>query len=290
LRSDYQFVDSQQSGYLRVLSFSPINNQIHVTTYSPNQSKYLSDSSNDFYLPYTMVGVPDFAYIGSTTIPSGSPASISWPGRSGSTAYEWYAVADNGGAASASSPTWSFTTATNVQSIPLELGWNLVSFSLHPTNTLVANVLASVAPNYDLVYAWNATVSTDNWLRADNIPASPDTLINLDEKMGFWIHMTSADSLDVVGSTPTTTDIPLAITAGGWNLVGYPSAALDRALPGAMTTHSNLVYAYHAADTADQWKLYDRNGLPYANDLDYLRGGWGYWILVTANEPWTIPY
>ena len=39
LRSDYQFVDGQQSGYLRIMRFSPADNTIHVSTYSPTQDK-----------------------------------------------------------------------------------------------------------------------------------------------------------------------------------------------------------------------------------------------------------
>ena len=77
LRSDYQFVDSQQSGYLRILRFSPANDLIYVTTYSTNQLKYLTDATNQFNLPYgSMVGVADFAFIGSTTVLSGSDATV----------------------------------------------------------------------------------------------------------------------------------------------------------------------------------------------------------------------
>ena len=88
-----------------------------------------------------------------------------------------------------------------------------------------------------------------------------NTLRNLDETMGFWIHMTAADTLDVVGTAPTTTNIALLDNAGGWNLVAYPSVA-DRQLPAALSDHGvgtdfSLVYAYHANDTADPWKLFD---------------------------------
>ena len=168
-------------------------------------------------------------------------------------------------------------------SIALVPGWNLVSFSLHPTNTAVANVLASVAGNFDLVYAWDATgghVGGGNWMRADNIGGTTDTLLNLDETMGFWIHMTTADTLEVVGSVPGTSNISLATTAGGWNLVGYPSAG-SGLLPGSLTAHSTMVYAYHAGDTGDPWKLHDTIGAPYANDLNSLTAGWGYWLYVT---------
>jgi hypothetical protein len=42
----------------------------------------------------------------------------------------------------------------------------------------------------------------------------------------------------------------------------------------------NLVYAYHAYDTTDLWKLFDhRPGVPgFASDLKYLEPAWGYWL------------
>ncbi len=109
LRSDYQFIDSQQSGYLRVMRFSPSDNKIYVTTYSPTQNLSLEDSANQFVLDYPMAGESDFAFIGSTVIPAGSDASVDWSGLSSDTEYEWYAVSNNGGDFAISS-TWSFTT------------------------------------------------------------------------------------------------------------------------------------------------------------------------------------
>ncbi|MBK8419008.1 MAG: hypothetical protein IPL17_09205 [Anaerolineales bacterium] len=53
-------------------------------------------------------------------------------------------------------------------SIPLTVGWNLVSFNVHPTNTDIATVLSSIDGNYDLVYAWDATSSSNNWLMYDD--------------------------------------------------------------------------------------------------------------------------
>jgi hypothetical protein len=178
-------------------------------------------------------------------------------------------------------------------------GWNLVSFNVHPTNTSVASVLASISGNYDLVYAWDATgahSTSGNWLKADNIVYSPDSLTTLDESMGFWIHMTAADVLEIPGSIPTTTTINLSDNVGGWNLVGYPSAA-NGTLPGILSnngvgTDFSLVYAYHAIDTTDPWKLYDRTSpLPIFNDLPELTAGWGYWIKVSEADPlWEVQY
>ncbi len=372
LRSDYQSWNSQQGGYLRVMRFSPADNQIHVTTYSPNRDESLTDSANQFDLAYAMDGVADFAFIGSTTVPSGSDANISWSGLTGSTEYEWYAVADNGGAATVS-PTWSFTTegisdfqlsvgkngtgagtvtsdpagidcgatcsatyasptsvtlsaaaeptstftgwsgagcsgtgtctvtmsaarnvtatfTLNVHSLSLVIGWNLVSFNLHPVNTAIDTVLSSIAGSYDLVYAWDATGASSgsgNWLKYDpSGPSYQNTLLDLDETVGFWIRATAPVTLDVIGSAPVTTSTDLLTTAGNWNLVGY-AAISNHVLPGAFSDHGtgtdfSLVYGYHANDVSDPWIMYDLTGPAYANELTELAPGWGYWIKVTA--------
>ncbi len=171
-------------------------------------------------------------------------------------------------------------------SVTLQPGWNLVSFSLLPVQTNIAEVLADLAGNYDLVYAWDA--SGQHWLKYDATgPVYGNTLNTLDHTLGFWIHLTGtqARNLAVFGRVPASTTISLVT---GWNLVGYPSA-IDRALPAALSGVSfGLVYAYHAAE-ADQWKLFDP-GATYSNDLTQLTSGWGYWIRATSDANWTITY
>ncbi len=201
-------------------------------------------------------------------------------------------VTDDDGSASTASATVTINGATH--SISLVPGWNLVSFNLHPQDTSIATVLASISGKYDLVYAWDGSVSTNNWKKYD--PAVPfgNTLTTLDETKGFWIHMTSAETLNVVGSVPTTTSIPLSTVGGGWNLVGYPAQGA-RPLPDALRdngvgTNYTLVYAYRASDTTDPWKLFDRNAPGYANDLTQLTPGWGYWVRATSNSTWTVAY
>jgi hypothetical protein len=106
--------------------------------------------------------------------------------------------------------------------------------------------------------------------------------------------MTAADTLDVYGTKPTTSSIDLATTAGGWNLVGYPAAA-NHALPDALSLHGvgtdfSLVYAHHANDLADPWKMYDRIGPAFANDLPEMSPGWGYWVMVSVPHTWNVNY
>ena len=176
--------------------------------------------------------------------------------------------------------------------VALNTGWNLVSFNLQPVSTVIADVLSSINGNYDLVYAWDAVAQA--WDHYDPGATPHGDLTNLDEKMGFWIHMTEGDTLVVTGSVPTTTYIELNSTGAGWNLVGYPSA-VNRDLPGVLQDHGvgedfSFVYAYHANDSANPWKLFDRTAPGWSNDLTYLSPGWGYWVKVSVDHPWDVAY
>jgi len=188
--------------------------------------------------------------------------------------------------------TFSITPATSTHSISLVLGWNLVSFNVQPEDTSITTVLASIAGNYDLVYAWDSTSISDNWLMYDpNMPFG-NNLEHLDNTIGFWIHMISGDTLEVTGIIPVTTNIELSTIAGGWNLVGYPSGVV-RPLPEALSENGagddfSLVYAYKANDAAP-WKMFDP-GMPFGNDLTDLAPGWGYWIWVNAGCTLSVDY
>ena len=110
--------------------------------------------------------------------------------------------------------------------------------------------------------------------------------------MGFWIFMNQEATLTVIGMQPTITQIDLSITAGGWNLMGFP--ALQTAdLPDILSTIEGdytLIYAYNAADTGDPWKVYDIDAPIWSNDLTEMAPGWGYWIFVTDNTSLAVSY
>jgi hypothetical protein len=185
------------------------------------------------------------------------------------------------------------TTVVNVQAYPthsldLVRGWNLVSFNLHPVNTDIAAVLATISGNYSLVYGW----ANGAWQRYDPALEYGNTLATLDESKGFWVQMTATDTLVVTGTAPGSSDIALQ---AGWNLVGFPATG-SLAMPGALTGHGveaenlNLVLAMHASQVEDPWLLYDPAAPPYASDLSGLAPGWGYWIKVDAEDTWTVTY
>jgi len=181
------------------------------------------------------------------------------------------------------------------QSISLVSGWNLVSFNLVPSSTAIADVLSSISDKYSLVYAWDGSVSSSNWLIYDPSASYSNTLSTLSSSQGFWINMNQAATLDVVGTAQSSTPISLYTNGSGWNLVGFPAGS-SGALPDILTTNGisssgySIVYAYHASDASDPWKLYDRAGESYANDLTVLQPGWGYWIKVSTPATWTVAY
>jgi len=186
-----------------------------------------------------------------------------------------------------STPTGTVTPA-NTYNIPLALGWNLVSFDIRPASTDVDDVLANITGSYSLVFAWNATTST--WMKYDPSVGYGNSLASLDESMGFWINMTSAQTLTVNGTAPGTTNSTLRT---GWNLVGYPSQTV-LALPDAFSLHGLgsdpfMVYAYHAGDS-DLWKIYESTAPAYSNDLKNMEQGWGYWVKADGVHTWEVSY
>jgi hypothetical protein len=54
-------------------------------------------------------------------------------------------------------------------------------------------------------------------------------------------------------------------------------------------TDFSLVYAYHASDTADAWKKYDRS-VGFGNDLTQLTPSYGYWIKAGGAHTWDVSY
>lgn len=111
LLADYQHRPNGGSGWLRIMEFSPVKNEIRVKTYSPWLDQWETDSNSQFTLSYDMQSSGAFQVIGvQTNVASGSIASITWPALSPLTSYEWY-VSVNDGHSTISGSIWRFTTA-----------------------------------------------------------------------------------------------------------------------------------------------------------------------------------
>ena len=173
------------------------------------------------------------------------------------------------------SSTWTFTILAVVD-IPLEAGWNLISFNLMPIDTGVAEVLASIAGLYEMVRSYEGGVL--NYDPAD--PGGSD-LTNMDPYHGYWIKMTVPATLSISGTRDVATTITLG---GGWNLVSYLP---DYELPveEALQSLGGRVEVVQGFDGGGFTYV---PGLPGYSDLDRLKPGFGYRVKVTG--PATLDY
>jgi uncharacterized repeat protein (TIGR02543 family) len=146
IQADYQ--DFGDDGYLRILRFSPSEDMIYMTTYSPSMDSYLTSSTNydQANLVYDLANGTSapFALIGTAEdVANGANASTTWSGLSADTRYEWYASSSDG-TLSTNGPVWSFTTGATVVNYTLttnEVGNGSVnlepSSSSYPSGTIV---------------------------------------------------------------------------------------------------------------------------------------------------------
>lgn len=115
--ADYQEYPNGGNGYLRILRFSPMDNMIYSTTYSPYINAYITSSPDQLEMTYRML----FEVIGTVNgVPSGSNASFTWPDLVSGNEYEWYADASDIISSTISS-IWNFTTLDNTFKIFLPL-------------------------------------------------------------------------------------------------------------------------------------------------------------------------
>jgi len=151
-----------------------------------------------------------------------------------------------------------------------------------PEDTSTASVLSPINGNYSIIWEYNASDTADHWKKYD--PGAPfgNDLTDMEPGKGYWIMMTSGDTLPISGTMPEPTDIELKT---GWNLIGYNS--LDsQPIADALSSISgnyNIVWAYDASDTTDPWKKYD-SGAPFGNDLANMEPGKGYWIMMSSED------
>ena len=160
-------------------------------------------------------------------------------------------------------------------------GWNFVSINLETYDTDIEYILAGIDGCYDRVIFYDAAV--DQWM--SYVPGREDhfnKLANLDHTMGFWIRMTSDETLTVSGDTPQiTADITLY---PGWNMVGYPSST-NRIAEDVLPEEVTKIGVFNR---------YAPYNVEYHYDLSTIAmiSGRGYWVFNSGDEAviWTVEY
>lgn len=184
----------------------------------------------------------------------------------------------------------------DLQTIPLEVGWNLISFSVLPPDASAEAILGAECgvdyegdPIYAADVAWSYEASQWRvWTRTqDPAPGAP-VLEVLKPGRGYWVKHTNLDcDLQVVGSRLATVEAQLD---EGWNLVGfpllektaYPAVFYDESLSPMDPQPIEDVESIWFFDV--DWQLFKVvelvDGEEVSADFTQLEPGRGYWVKI----------
>lgn len=162
--------------------------------------------------------------------------------------------------------------------IPLNMGWNLISFDVTLNNNSVDEVFSSLIPsNLQRITGFD----NGSTIYDPTLPPLLNLLTNIEDGYGYWVRVQVADTLEVCG-------IPIPETYKknldpGWNLIGYPplSCTTPEIYLDDLITDNNLIYATGFDQGPTIFDIDNPGGLPFFNTLDSLCNGFGYWVKTT---------
>ena len=166
------------------------------------------------------------------------------------------------------------------EEIPLLPGFNLISLPEEPAATDPAAVFAALGGQLERVEAYDACDPADPWKVYDPADPAASDLTVVDHRMGLWVAPTVAAALPSDGTLPATTTIELC---QGWNVIGFP-AGQPRHPHTALSSIAGKwqrLFGYDAFDSQDPWEIFDPAVPAWANDLELMQPGRGYWLLVS---------
>ena len=246
--------------------------------FDPSGNFWISDAANNrvlmFKTPFT-TGLAANLAIGQTDFISMSPGTS----QTGLT-QPWGIVFDALGnlwvADSVNNRVLMFPSSTGLSGFLLELqaGWNLISFPLIPKQTSTAKLLAPIIQMNDLVTVWGFTPpSTWSYFKPPNL----GTLTSMVDGKGYWVYVTDAINITIVGYVITPGSAPPTYSlATGWNLVGFkPQPIGNETVANYFTSINNkysIAWVYNNTDTT--WTK--------ATTLSQLWPGQGIWIYMTT--------
>ena len=176
---------------------------------------------------------------------------------------------------------WTPPPPLATYNITLTPGWNLISLPLIQSDESIDSVLSNISGKWDYIQAYDASDPADHW--KSNNTFRPDQLNDLeilDHTMGFWINITEACTLEVMGYEPVYSEITLY---SGWNMVSYP-AVNDTVYTVAdlkADTGATIVQGFNASQPYN---------IEVLADSYVLKRGEGYWIKLDSATTWTVDW
>lgn len=292
----YQWSTGATTPNIQIQAFSPEIYTVTVTTndgcetivehalavYDNSASPYINGDRTPLSEPDAPAAIYEVeAHTGSTynwqvtggTIQSGfgSPMiSIDWTADYEGTIH---LVESNNAGCNIGSSTLNLQMAKR-QDIPLNGGWNLISYYVQHDDPEIPVVFNSVAGQLERVKDEFGT-----YFHGQN-PVF-NSLDEVTKGQGYWVRVTNPTEIHTEGVAlkPETVAIPL-VAAPSWNLIGYPcqsTQAIEDALADIMP---------FLLQVKDIDGFYDPTFPPVFNDLNELSPGKGYWIKVS--QPLTL--
>ncbi|UCG69389.1 MAG: right-handed parallel beta-helix repeat-containing protein [Thermoplasmata archaeon] len=165
----------------------------------------------------------------------------------------------------------------------LKQGWNLISIPLIQSESTISKVLRTIDGLYDAVQFYDITDTVGSWKHYKEGKLFGNDLFELNEAMGFWIHITQpGDTIFRYNGTHPTENLTITLHKG-WNLVGYPSLTSYNRIEGLNNLTFGLqidsIWTYYAS--TQKWKE--------LGPTDYFEHGRGYWIHANNECEWEVP-
>jgi parallel beta-helix repeat protein len=165
----------------------------------------------------------------------------------------------------------------------LKQGWNLISLPLIQENQSLRKVLEMIDGWYDAVQWYDSTNPNDPWKHHKVGKPFGNDLYELNETMGFWIHITHPGDTFFLYNGTQPTENQIIQLHKGWNLVGYPSLESYNRTDGLNNlTFDNQVDAIWTYDASYQKWI-------EMGETDYFELGRGYYIHIKTECEWEVP-
>ncbi|UCE36802.1 MAG: right-handed parallel beta-helix repeat-containing protein [Thermoplasmata archaeon] len=165
----------------------------------------------------------------------------------------------------------------------LKQGWNLISLPLIQEEQNLIKVLESIDGLYDAVQWYNITDKNDLWKHYKVGKPYGNDLFEINETMGFWIHITQPGDTIFFYNGKRFTENQTITLYPGWNMVGYPSLSnRDRTTALNNIDFPNDVDAILTYNSRVQ--RWEKMG-----PSDYFEVGKGYYVHATSDCVWDVP-
>jgi hypothetical protein len=306
LRSDYQTRANGGDGWLRLLRFSPEENKIYISTYSPYLDQYETDADSQFSLDYnmntyaltvnksgtgsgTVTSVPTGIVCGTTCMTNyayNTEVTLTAAAGTGSTFSGWSGSGCSGTGT-------CMLTMDAARSVTAAFTLNTYELTVNKAGT-GSGTVTSAPTGIDCGTTCTASFdyNTEVTLTADESAGSTFSGWSGSGCSGTgtcMVTMDTARSVTVNFTSVISQSIPLVT---GWNLVSFRLHPLSTVILDVLASVDgsyDLVYAWDATGghaSAGNWMRY-APGIP-GNTLSSLDEHQGFWIRMTAPGTLTI--